>query len=214
MRAVRGHVYCDGAGRLHGTVAGGRFAPHRPVAGVTAAQLAGVEPADTFLGTVVSATHFTRYELGVVHTTRALPLAEVRELGALWDQRNELDASIRYLNGAAMTRLRQLVESGPPPHRAITVSGTSFEGRTELIAECDQAGATSVELVRDEDNQFDANAVEVRCNGHLIGYVPRALNTRVELGTAPIVKMETFRATGDGEERWTVRIRARLLELD
>lgn len=69
----------------------------------------------------------------------------------------------------------------------ISVAGVTFEGRQELLAElhkAQEAGAgIATFLVREPDNKYDANAIQVLAEGNdgpkHVGYVPRHLAAKL-----------------------------------
>lgn len=83
----------------------------------------------------------------------------------------------------------------------IGVAGVTFEGRQDLLAELHALQTKGAEiwgvLIREPENQYDSNAIQVRAGGPVrswpcIGYVPKALAAKL----APIMDAaETVRVT-------------------
>jgi hypothetical protein len=104
---------------------------------------------------------------------------------------------------AQQVRIRILVQSSP-------LAGAQYH---ELDAVWPQLReGDPLELAREPDNRHDANAVQVRWQGHLLGYLPRrenrAVATAIDRGRALSARIIRLQENADPWQRVKVQVLA------
>jgi hypothetical protein len=80
----------------------------------------------------------------------------------------------------------------------IKVAGTKFYDLEESKAILGML----IELRKEANNKFDSNAIEVWCNNYKIGYIPKNMNTNLDLvgKTYKVSEISTFSGIPVGME--------------
>ena len=211
-RTERGYIYTTTGNQVYGQQVGGKLTPYPCVAGVSPADLAAAAGAD-LVGSVVDVNRVRRFVLTVVAVETVPEGAVGCEIDRLWNDKtaHPLSSTLRFFSGVSRKALRDLILSGSSQHVAVTLAGTTFDGRLERIAKAKAGGKAVAKLVPQPGNRFDRHAISVEVDEiGSIGMIPKTLTRSIiRSGEVPIVRMECFKSKTD-QQLWSVTIRAQI----